>query len=167
MVKVCHHIFFWYCIHWLIFAAELPKQFTIAGWPTYYDSVKAALTLMEKTHCVNYLQAFDMHGRLIQPSEYRKVLQGTLIQMHFTMTHWYIRPKGQQHMSDVFVADIYSMCVFTPPKAIGPVTHRKRKFGNMDLMMPDISPKKFRKTPWSRLLFFCTHEAIHGRPWPI
>jgi hypothetical protein len=80
---------------------------------------------MEKTHHVNYLHAFNMHGRLIQPSEYCKVLQGALIQMHFTMTHWYIGAKGQRHMSDVCVADIYSMCVLTPPKATGPVTPRK------------------------------------------
>ena len=111
------------------------------------DSAKEALTLMEKTHRVNYLEAFDMHERLIQPSKYRKVLQGALVQMHFTMTHWYIGPKGQRHASDVFVADIYSMCVLTPPKATGPVTPRKRKFANMDPMTPDISPKKFRKTP--------------------
>jgi hypothetical protein len=48
---------------------------------------------------------------------------------------------------DVFVANIYSMCVLIPPKATGPVTPRKRKFANMDLMTPDVSPKKFRKTP--------------------
>jgi len=127
------------------------------GWPTYYDSAKAALTLMEKTHHVNYLQVFNMHGRLIQPSEYCKVLQDALVQMHFMMTHWYFGPKGQRHASDVFVADIYTMWVLTPPKkATGPVMPRKRKFVNMDPMMLDISPRKFRKTPspWSRLLFF-------------
>ena len=126
------------------------------GCPTYYDSTKAALASMEKTYHVNYLQVFNMHGRLIQPSEYYKVLQGAPVQMHFTMTHWYIRPKGQWHASDVFDANIYSMWVLTPPKATGPVTPRKRKFVNMDPIMPDISPEKFRKTPspWSRLLFF-------------
>ena len=100
------------------------------GWPTYYDSAKAALTLMEKTHHVNYLQVFNMHGRLIQPSEYCKVLQDALVQMHFMMIHWYFGPKGQWHAFDVFVADIYTMWVLTPPKATGPMMPRKRKFVN-------------------------------------
>jgi len=61
------------------------------GCPTYYDSMKAALASMEKTYHVNYLQVFNMHGRLIQPSEYFALMkqylydvQAKVAQLSFT-----------------------------------------------------------------------------------
>ena len=103
---------------------------------------------MVDTHRVNYLEAYDMHGRLIEPSRYRRHLQGAMVQMHFTLTHWSIdqKKKGQVLVPacDTFAADIYSMRVLIPRQNHGPVTPRKRKFYKSDPMTPDISPKKFK-----------------------
>ena len=103
---------------------------------------------MVDTHRVNYLEAYDMHGRLIEPSRYRSHLQGAIVQVHFTLTHWSIgeRKRGEVLMPacDTFAADIYSMRVLIPPQNHGPVTPRKRKFYKSDPMTPDISPKKFK-----------------------
>ncbi|KAF7984151.1 hypothetical protein HWV62_16808 [Athelia sp. TMB] len=125
---------------------EIPRQFTMAEWPAFYDQAKEALATMKDTHNVNYLEAYDMHGRLIFPREYRTVLSGALAQIHFTLSHWSISGKGRIP-SDVFAADVYSIRVLVPPKSRGGVTPRKRKFQNLDPMTPDISPKKLRKSP--------------------
>ena len=101
-----------------------------------------------KTHRVNYLQVYDMHGKLVEPSRYCWHLQGALVQVHFTLTHWSIAAKTKNGLimpaCDTFSADIYSMRVLSPPKKYGPVTPRKCKFVNSDPMTPDMTPKKFR-----------------------
>ena len=102
---------------------------------------------MVNTHCINYLEAYDMH-RLIEPSQYRRHLQGALVQIHFTLTHWSIGQKKRCEVlvpaCDTFAANIYSMRVLIPPQNHGPVTPRKCKFYKSNPMTPDISPKKFK-----------------------
>jgi hypothetical protein len=101
---------------------------------------------MLTTHHVNYIEAYDMHGRLIHPNDYRKHLQGAVVQMHFTLTHWSIGAKSTGSACDTFVADIFSVRVLIPPQAYGPVTPRKRRFYKTDPITPDISPKKFKRS---------------------
>ena len=131
--------------------ADVPPEYTIAQWPTYYDEAEVALKSLVDTHRVNYLEAYDMHGKLLWPSQYRKYLQGALVQIHFTLTHWSIGGKPAKDgrpgrvATDTYVADIFSMRVLVPPADYGqPVTPRKRKFHKSDPMTLDISPKKFR-----------------------
>ncbi|KIL56468.1 hypothetical protein M378DRAFT_172685 [Amanita muscaria Koide BX008] len=125
--------------------AELPPQFTIAGWPAYYSQAQEELKNMVNTHRVRYLLAFDMNGHLIEPSEYRKHLQGALVQVHFTVTRWAIGARKGDEAWDTFVADIHQMRVLSPPASYGkPVVPRKLKFVKRDPITPDITPKKFK-----------------------
>ena len=125
--------------------SDLPLEYTISGWPAYYPQAEEELKAMVKSHHVNYLEAYDMHGRLIEPRSYRKYLQGALVQIHFTLTHWSISGRPPKPSCDTFAADIYSIRVLVPPVSYGqPVTPRKRKFLKTDPLTPDISPKKFR-----------------------
>ncbi|KAM6490518.1 hypothetical protein JOM56_010343 [Amanita muscaria] len=48
---------------------------------------------MVDTHCVQYLQVYNMNGHLIEPSEYHKNLQGALVQVHFAVTRWAISTR--------------------------------------------------------------------------
>lgn len=124
---------------------DVPPEYTIASWPAWYPQAQEELKTMINTHRVNYLNAYDMHGRLIEPNNYRKFLKGALVQVHFTLTHWSINGKPPRSPCDIFAADIHSMRVLVPPVSYGsPVTPRKRKFYKTDPLTPDISPKKFR-----------------------
>jgi hypothetical protein len=55
---------------------DVPLEYTISGWPAYYPWAKEELKAMVKSHHVNYLKAYDMHGWLIEPHSYQKYLQG-------------------------------------------------------------------------------------------
>ncbi|KAM6490060.1 hypothetical protein JOM56_014472 [Amanita muscaria] len=125
--------------------SRVPVQYTIAQWPAFYSEAQEQLKTMVDTHRVNYLRAFDMHGNLIEPQDYRKHLQGALVQIHFTLTHWAIGGRSGDAPTDIYTADICNMRVLSPPPSYGmAVTPRKRKFHAKDPLTPDISPKKFR-----------------------
>ncbi|KAM6504132.1 hypothetical protein JOM56_001075 [Amanita muscaria] len=119
----------------------LPAELSIAGWPGDCERTRDALKSMITTHRVNYVEAFDMHGRLIAPGEYRKHIQGALVQMHFTLRHWTVLGQNARYC-DAFAADIFSLRVLEPPSSYGlPVVPRKQKFYKLDPLTPDIFPK--------------------------
>jgi hypothetical protein len=72
-------------------------------------------------HCI------DACGHLINPRDYRKHLQGAIVQMHFMMAHWAIPVKNGLPACDTFVADITSISVLVAPKPSLPSTPKKRK----------------------------------------
>jgi hypothetical protein len=120
----------------------LPHEFTIAGWHAVHDAAKDTLLNMQTTHKVIPLPAYDMHGNLIRPEDYRKHLQGAIVQVHFTMTHWHIRAHGDKSACDSYTADVYSMRVLVPPAPVGPVTPRRKRVLRKDPMTPELSPVK-------------------------
>ncbi|KAM6495451.1 hypothetical protein JOM56_008157 [Amanita muscaria] len=122
-------------------SGALPVELRITGWPSEGEETMGALSSMVATHRVNYLEAFDMHGRLIAPREYRRHIQGALVQIHFTLRHWTIVGKDARCF-DTFTADIFSLRVLEPPLSCGlPVVPRKRRYYKMDPLTPDIFPK--------------------------
>jgi hypothetical protein len=125
--------------------SDVPLAYTISGWPAYYPWAEEELKAMVNSHHVNYLEAYNMHGWLIEPRSYQKYLRGALVQIHFMLTHWSIGGKPPKPSCDTFAADIYSIRVLVPPVSYGQlVTPRKRKFLKTDPLTPDISPKGFR-----------------------
>ena len=65
-------------------------------WHTDKPAAQEALKEMANTHRVVYLEAHDMHGRLIEPCLYRRYLQGTLVQVYFAMIHWSTRSEKRK-----------------------------------------------------------------------
>ena len=53
-------------------------QYTMAGWHVQSDEAWEVLAKMQHTHSVNYLEAYNMHGKLLWPSHYHKYLQEVL-----------------------------------------------------------------------------------------
>ncbi|KIL55395.1 hypothetical protein M378DRAFT_17988 [Amanita muscaria Koide BX008] len=122
-------------------SGALPAELRITGWPSDSEETRGALRSMVATHRVNYLEAFDMHGRLIAPREYRRHIKGALVQIHFTLRHWTVLGKDGR-CYDAFAADIFSLRVLEPPVSYGlPVVPRKRKYYKLDPLTPDIFPK--------------------------
>ena len=115
----------------------------MVSWHVQSDEVQEVLAKMQHTHSVNYLKAYNIHGKLFWPCHYHKYLQEVLVQVHFTLKHWSIAGK-KKTPCDTYAADIFSMHILVPPPTSGPVTPKKCKFFQEDPPTPDISPKKFK-----------------------
>ncbi|KAI6023031.1 hypothetical protein BKA83DRAFT_4272446 [Pisolithus microcarpus] len=46
------------------------------------------LLALKSTHRVLPVPAYDLAGNLIHPTAYRRFLQGALVEIHFTLSHW-------------------------------------------------------------------------------
>ena len=104
------------------------------NWPVSNSAAAAALEEMRGKYYVVPIPAYDMHGELIHPSFYRRRLEGALVALRFTLTHWSIG-KGTNG-ADVYSADIVNIRVLAPPKPTL-VTPRKRgKVPTFDPMSP-------------------------------
>ena len=53
----------------------------MAGWHVQSDEVQEVLAKMQHTHRVNYLKAYNMHGKLLWLCHYCKYLQEALVQV--------------------------------------------------------------------------------------
>lgn len=96
---------------------------------------------------VNPLPAYDMHGHLIEPNFYQRRLEGALVEVHFTLTHWSIGKKGTAGGTDIYTGDIEYIRVLAPPKPTL-VTPRRRKIFAVDPIAPStpITPTKKCRT---------------------
>ena len=115
----------------------------MAGWHVQSDEAWEVLAKMQHTHSVNYLEAYNMHGKLLWPCHYHKYLQEVLVQVHFTLKHWSITGK-KKTCCDTYAADIFLMCALIPPPTSGLVMLKECKFFQEDPLTRNISPKKFK-----------------------
>jgi hypothetical protein len=153
----------------LICILGLPDELTIKCWPAHFDEAKKALLEMRDTHTANYINAYDVRGRMINPENYRKMLQGAIVQMRFTMTHFSIGAKKnkEEEACDTYIGDIDSIRVVIPPKPVAPSTPKHRRINLTDPVTPNVTPmKKLREsdvsTP-SHLIHFCSVNEVHLR----
>ncbi|KAM6496782.1 hypothetical protein JOM56_007255 [Amanita muscaria] len=117
----------------------IPSRFTMAEWPADNPEAQEDLDNIRHTHRVNFLPAYNVQGDLIEPQDYRKTLQGALVQIHFTLSHWFIAHK------DTYTANICNMRVLAPPTTYGQRnTSLKRKYHKKDQYTPDLTLKKFK-----------------------
>jgi len=87
------------------------------NWPVNPKN-NAVMDHIRPTHNVNPIPAYDVDGQLVRPNLYEDVLAGALVELEFTLQHWYIRgnvalgtsPKHQ------FSADVMRIKVLSPPK---------------------------------------------------
>ncbi|KAH9943785.1 hypothetical protein B0H21DRAFT_709832 [Amylocystis lapponica] len=110
----------------------LDSIFSIEHWPCSTQEARDALPALIETHHVVPVPAYDMHGCLIEPTDYQHCLLGALIEVHFSLTHWAIPGRGEGALgSDVFSADIGKIQVLAPPQPTL-VTPRKHRIAAMD-----------------------------------
>lgn len=75
-----------------------------------------------KTHRVDPIAVYDVHGDIIAPNEYHKQLQNALVTIRFTLKHWTI--GDAKTASDVYTADLQQLSVIEPPPPT--VSQKKR-----------------------------------------
>lgn len=132
--------YYYLCLHYIIDCLAGPM--TLENWPVLSDAATAAKEDMKGKFYVVPIPAYDMHGELIHPSFYRRRLEGALVAVRLTLTHWAI--KNDKSSADVYTADIVNIRVLTPPKPTT-VTPRKRgKVPTYDPMSPVPAEKKRR-----------------------
>ncbi|KAI5997162.1 hypothetical protein EDD15DRAFT_2364660 [Pisolithus albus] len=109
-------------------------------WPLTKEKNRAELLALSSTHRILPLPAYDVAGNLIRPAAYRRCLQGAVVEVHFTLTHWGIAKAKR----DVYGGEIQLMHVLVPPPT--PTSpSKKRKLAQH--LEPDETPAaKIAKT---------------------
>jgi hypothetical protein len=78
---------------------------------------------MYDTHAVIPLNAYNIQGNIIHPSDYKTKLRNALVRIEFTMKHWVIWKKKAG--TDMFIADILSLQILEDPKPIAQFSPKK------------------------------------------
>ncbi|OCH93892.1 hypothetical protein OBBRIDRAFT_832212 [Obba rivulosa] len=126
---------------------DLGPEFDIANWPCWTNEVKEAIEGLKETHSVIPIPIYGDDNKLVKPSQYRAVLEGATVEVHFSLRHWSIvkRKSGNAEAPrgvDAFSADVYAIHVVKPAPPPLPSTPRKRKVSSMS---PVSSPTKKRR----------------------
>ncbi|KAI5989725.1 hypothetical protein EDD15DRAFT_2198409 [Pisolithus albus] len=96
--------------------------FTFEQWPLTCERNRAELLTLKSTHHLLPIPAYDLEGNLLKLSTYWRYLQGALIEIHFTLSHWGIAGVKQ----DVHGGEIELIRLLEPPPASSaPVQKRK------------------------------------------
>ncbi|KAI5995129.1 hypothetical protein EDD15DRAFT_2195752 [Pisolithus albus] len=76
--------------------------FSFEQWPLTKERNRAELLALKSTHRIQPVPAYDLADNLIHPNAYRRFLQGALVEIHFTLSHWGIASVRR----DVYSADM-------------------------------------------------------------
>lgn len=90
-----------------------PKDdpYSFERWPLTRERNRAELLTLKNTYRIVPIPAYDPAGDLLKPSTYRRYLQGALVEIHFTLTHWGIAGVKR----DVYGGEIEKIRVLEPP----------------------------------------------------
>jgi hypothetical protein len=88
----------------------------------------------DSQHCT--LPAFDINGEPIRPSQYERLLNGAIVNVHFALMSWVIPGKNPKAMN---IPVIWKILVFVPPRP--PVMSPMKKKNDRDGL--STSPKAF------------------------
>ncbi|KAI5982437.1 hypothetical protein EDD15DRAFT_2377846 [Pisolithus albus] len=109
-------------------------------WPLTREKNRAELLTLCSTHRILPLPAYDLAGNLIRPAAYRRCLQGAIVKVHFTMSHWAIAKAKR----DVYGGEIQLIRVLVPPTTPTPASKKRKLPQRLDSeVMP---PAKSAKT---------------------
>ncbi|EMD31578.1 hypothetical protein CERSUDRAFT_78031 [Gelatoporia subvermispora B] len=126
---------------------DLGPEFHIDNWPCWTDDAKDAIEDLKFTHRVVPIPLYGLDNQLVKPCDYRRVLRGATVEVHFSLRHWSIGKRGKRDGEeprglDAFSADVFAIHVVKPAPPPMPSTPRKRKVSSMS---PVHSPVKRRR----------------------
>ncbi|KAJ7342759.1 hypothetical protein DFH08DRAFT_873491 [Mycena albidolilacea] len=91
------------------------------NWPCSTKEAREARDTIKRTHRVLPLKAYDMASNLLPPTKYSEALKGAVVRVSVKLTHWNIRPRGDDSRArDVYTADIDNIRILVPPPAREP-----------------------------------------------
>jgi hypothetical protein len=124
---------------------NLPLNLTISCWHTNSEEARLALEDIKMTHHVRPLHVYNTMGTRVDPKDYRDVLQGAIVRVHFTLSHWAITDKKDNKATgmDSFTADVANIHVLRPPPPLP--YDNKREYLAVDPFAPDLGPSKKKR----------------------
>ncbi|KAK0246519.1 hypothetical protein EDD85DRAFT_944901 [Armillaria nabsnona] len=78
------------------------------------SDVQSELDKIKQSHEVCPLLVYNEQDNRILPEKVASALSGALVELHFTLLHWVLRPKDQKPF-DSFTAKIIQICILGPP----------------------------------------------------
>ncbi|KAI6016974.1 hypothetical protein BKA83DRAFT_4497514 [Pisolithus microcarpus] len=85
--------------------------FSFEAWPLTKEKNRAELLALKTMHRIVPLPAYDLANDLIRPGGYRRLLQGAVVEVHFTLSHWGIATAKR----DVYGGNIEKIRLLVPP----------------------------------------------------
>lgn len=98
--------------------------FSFERWPLTKEKNRVELLALKTTHHIVPLPAYDLANDLIRPGGYRRLLQGAIVEVHFTLSHWAIATTKH----DVYGGDIDKISLLDPPTWTSLTKKRKIAF---------------------------------------
>lgn len=87
--------------------------FSYKLWPLTKERHRAELLALKPSHRLCPVPAYDLANDLLIPSTYRRCLQGAIVEIHFTLSHWSIATTRR----DVYGGLIQLIRILVPPVA--------------------------------------------------
>ncbi|KAF7362487.1 hypothetical protein MVEN_00596400 [Mycena venus] len=145
---------------------EEGNAFQLRDWPAKSLAAQNALESMDSTHRVNPIRTYDIGGNLIPPSQYMSTLQGAVVRVEITISHWGIS-KGSR---DAYAADIDTLRVIVPAPlnfASGSAKSPHKK--NTSIPTKDYGPSLTKKTVSEKSILPAQtgeelYQGLSGRP---
>lgn len=92
-------------------APDADDPYSFERWPLTRERHRAELLKLKNTHRILPIPAYDLANDLLKPSTYRRYLQGALVEIHFSLTHWGIAGIKR----DVYGGEIEIIRLLEPP----------------------------------------------------
>lgn len=92
-------------------APDADDPYSFERWPLTRERNRAELLNLKNSHRILLIPAYDLAGDLLKPSTYCRYLQGALVQIHFSLTHWGIAGIKR----DVYGGEIETIRLLEPP----------------------------------------------------
>ncbi|KAJ7331383.1 hypothetical protein DFH08DRAFT_1021489 [Mycena albidolilacea] len=115
---------------------------SIENWPVNNENARKAATELKKNHRIIPLPAYDIHGNLIHPTQYRDTLKGAVVRVTVLLKHWSITAKDNVNGRDTYTADIENLRVLVAAPKFGGSPKAARKIAQTD---PGSPSKKQRR----------------------
>ncbi|KAI5990489.1 hypothetical protein EDD15DRAFT_2198069 [Pisolithus albus] len=96
--------------------------FTFEQWPLTQERHCAELLTLKSTHHLLPVPAYDLEGNLLKTSTYCRNLQGALVEIHFTLSHWGIAGVKR----DIYRGEIELIQLLEPPPTSSAAVQKRK-----------------------------------------
>ncbi|KAI6025248.1 hypothetical protein PISMIDRAFT_11508 [Pisolithus microcarpus 441] len=102
--------------------ASTEDPYSFERWPLTKERNRAQLLALKHSHHLRPVPAYDLNNDLLHPSTYRRCLQGAIVEVHFTMSHWSIASTKR----DVY-GGLIKLIRILVPAVVSPSAGKKQK----------------------------------------
>ncbi|KAI5991149.1 hypothetical protein EDD15DRAFT_2449176 [Pisolithus albus] len=116
-------------------ASSKDDPFSYRLWPLTKERHRAQLMALQHSHRLCPVPAYDLANDLLIPTTYRSCLQGAIVEIRFTLTHWSIATTKR----DVYGGLIQLIRILVPPVPSAAAGNKRKLALHLDV---DENPAK-------------------------